>query len=92
MRQGLGVIVKDPSIKMTRDEANLLKLSHLQKELLLAAIDSTDAESTTGGVVVYSTCSVSVEENESVVDYALKVRRLTTSRARSSPRAAEGVF
>ena len=78
------MIVKDPSIKMTRDEANLLKLSHLQKELLLASIDSTDADSTTGGIVVYSTCSVSVEENEAVVDYALKVRVILIDRLKSS--------
>ena len=71
---GLGVIAKDPGVKMQRDEDQLLKLSHLQKELLLAAIDCVDADSKSGGIVVYSTCSVSVEENEAVVDYALKNR------------------
>ena len=71
---GLGVIARDPQIKHQKNYKDVMRLSHLQKEMILAAIDSVDAHSKTGGYIVYSTCSVSVEENEWVVDYALRNR------------------
>lgn len=71
---GTGVIGKDQSVKVSRTEKDFMQIPHLQKQLILSAIDSVDAHSKTGGVIVYSTCSVAVEENEAVVNYALRKR------------------
>ena len=73
---GLGVISKDPSVKAEKTYADVQRCQQLQKELLLSAIDSCNANSSEGGFVVYSTCSVSVEENEAVIDYVLNSRNV----------------
>lgn len=43
-----------------QDEADIKRSAHLQKELILSAIDSVNAASPTGGYLVYCTCSVMV--------------------------------
>ena len=74
---GLGVISKDPSVKAEKRYSDVQRCQQLQRELLLAAIDATLANqpgNEESGFIVYSTCSISVEENEAVIDYVLKSR------------------
>jgi 25S rRNA (cytosine2870-C5)-methyltransferase len=88
---GLGVISRDPSVKVQRTVEDVKNCAHLQKELLLAAIDALKVYKPSGGksskrscgvatkhsdsgTMVYSTCSISIFENEEVVDYALQKR------------------
>merc|ERR1719266_1458329 len=73
---GTGVISKDESAKLRKDDQDIHLCSHLQKELILAAVDCLDHKSKTGGYLVYSTCSVLPEENENVVDYVLRKRHV----------------
>lgn len=90
---GLGVVSHDPSVKQMRTLKDIMQNAHLQKQLLLAAIDACKSPSGAAsssvtasltstsvpdscGVIVYSTCSISVQENEQVIQYALERRNV----------------
>jgi NOL1/NOP2/sun family putative RNA methylase len=62
-----GIMHKDDERKRSISSADIKFCSSLQKELLRSAICSLKA----GGVVVYSTCSMTPEENEMVVQEML---------------------
>ena len=65
-------------LKVSKDEADISRCTQLQRELLLTAIDCCDAKSSSGGYIVYSTCSVLVEENEQVTSHN-QLRALSVS-------------
>lgn len=65
---GLGVIRKKPDIKWTRKLEDLDKLLNTQKLIL----ECCSAYVKTGGIVIYSTCTVLKEENEMQVERFLQ--------------------
>ncbi|MFX1495994.1 MAG: RsmB/NOP family class I SAM-dependent RNA methyltransferase [Promethearchaeota archaeon] len=65
---GEGLIREDSSRKKSRTMHDLEKLAKVQKELLNAGLHSLKQE----GLLLYSTCSISPEENELVIDKVLR--------------------
>jgi NOL1/NOP2/sun family putative RNA methylase len=65
---GEGVIAKDRTRKTSRELSDIAFCAGQQRELIDAACGVLKP----GGTLVYSTCSFAPEENEEVVDYAVK--------------------
>jgi 16S rRNA (cytosine967-C5)-methyltransferase len=61
---GLGTLRSHPEIKWHRNESDIKRLGHLQKRI----VDQVAHYLETGGVLVYSTCTLTKDENEDVVD------------------------
>lgn len=72
---GEGIIFKDETRKTDRGKEDILFCSSLQRELIISAFDSLKPN----GVLVYSTCSLTPEENEFVVEYLLEKRNARLS-------------
>ncbi len=60
---GLGVMRRKPDMKYTKKEEDLLQLQNVQKTLL----ESVSSLLRKDGILVYSTCTIDKEENQSVV-------------------------
>ena len=65
---GFGTLRSHPEIKWNRGEADIKRLSDLQKKILT----NVAAYLKPGGVLIYSTCSLIEEENERVVENFLQ--------------------
>ncbi|CAN6918782.1 unnamed protein product, partial [Brassica oleracea] len=66
-----GIVEKMMQDELLIDVGQVEKCVRLQKKLILRAIDLAKGDS---GFIVYSTDSILVEENEAIIDYALKKR------------------
>ena len=66
----LGIISKDWGIARSWSIKLVERLSDLQKQLILAGFECLKP----GGVLVYSTCTLTIEENEAVVNWLLESR------------------
>ncbi|MHC1697697.1 MAG: 16S rRNA (cytosine(967)-C(5))-methyltransferase RsmB [Geobacteraceae bacterium] len=68
---GLGVIRRNPEAKWRLSPADTSRLAGLQSSILRNVADHLEI----GGVLLYSTCSTSPEENEGVIDLFLLERQ-----------------
>jgi len=65
---GSGIIRRDKTRRYSRSETDVLKMAHIQRRLLSNAVRSLSS----GGRLVYCTCSLEPEENELLVASVLR--------------------
>ena len=66
---GSGIIRVDPTLKRMKNDANIKRLTRIQKDLLKTGLELLSP----GGMLMYSTCSFFYQENEQVVAETLKL-------------------
>lgn len=67
---GLGTLHKNPDVLGWWSWEKVARLVRIQKRLILSAYDSLSP----GGVLCYSTCTITPQENEGIIDYLLRER------------------
>lgn len=65
---GLGLLRKKPDIRLKKDGSEIDELMHIQKQILDCAAKYVKK----GGILVYSTCTLSRKENEKNVEWFLE--------------------
>ena len=65
---GLGTLRSHPEIKWQRNESDIARLAALQARILQSVARCLK----TGGVLVYSTCTLTIDENERVIENFLR--------------------
>lgn len=66
---GLGIIKRKPDIRYAKDETAIRDINNIQRKLLKNAINYLKKD----GILVYSTCTLTQEENQNMVEYALSL-------------------
>lgn len=65
---GIGLFRKKPEIKWNLKEEHIEALAKLQRDILQNAVQYVKP----GGVMVYSTCTLTIEENEEIINWFLE--------------------
>jgi len=83
---GLGTLRSHPEIKWQRNERDIARLAGVQARILQSVAPCLK----TGGVLVYSTCTLTVDENERVIENFLRqnIQFELTEAARYLPESA----